>query len=67
MVEVFHDTSVLAAVERYKEHSKVRSELALAAAFRVHKIVRRRKTGDILVFLPGQVSHRLECALLKLE
>ncbi|KAH7707525.1 ATP-dependent RNA helicase DHX8 isoform 2 [Aphelenchoides avenae] len=65
MVEVFHDTSVLAAVERYKEHSKVRSELALAAAFRVHKIVRRRKTGDILVFLPGQEEIEQCCDLLR--
>jgi HrpA-like RNA helicase len=57
-VKVYFDTSALAVVERFKEHSKVRSELALAAAIRVQKIVRRRKMGDILIFLPGQVAVR---------
>lgn len=68
-VEVLYDEDIIRDLERYHNRSKDRISkvLAQAAAWKVRGIVRGGTTGDILVFLPGQVASSATCDLLKIQ
>lgn len=57
-VEVTYDADITTAVNRYGYylHYRICSKYALAAARKIQEIIEARETGDVLVFLPGQVA-----------